>query len=331
MAVWVVRAGREGENENFFLDEGIAVIDFGVRQSIAELPDRESLPNNLSQNTVSQLWRFTNEMQVGDMVVLPRKLVKMVAVGKVTGAYVCRDDLAGVGSHTRAVEWQAIDIPRASFDQDLLYSIGGQLTVFNPRADNAEERIEQVVNAHLNGEVVSEADAAADSDDGTPLPDLREQNLDNIVGRIRQKFSGTQLEYLVRCVLEASGYTALQTRRGPDGGIDVIAGKGDLGFGEPRICVQVKSGRSPVELPDYNRLQGNVQGFGADHGLLVSLSDFTRAVRNENERSFFKIRLWGPYDLAQQVLDWYERLPADIRHDIPLENLKVLQQTAPDA
>ena len=62
-------------------------------------------------------------------------------------------------------------------------------------------------------------------------------------------------------------------------------------FGEPRLCVQVKSGKAPIGLPEYNRLQGNIQGFGAQHGLLISLSDFTSVVRKENERSFFQMTM----------------------------------------
>ena len=150
---------------------------------------------------------------------------------------------------------------------------------------------------------------------------------DRIVERIRQRFSGIGLEYLVAEILRASGYRALETRPGPDGGIDIVAGRGDMGFDHPRICVQVKSGRNAVDLRDYNRLQGNIGSFGADHGLLVSLGDFTRPVRNENERSFFQIRLWGPNDLVEKLLETYDYLPDDIRSEIPLRNRRILIET----
>ena len=150
---------------------------------------------------------------------------------------------------------------------------------------------------------------------------------DQIVQRLTQRFSGTRLEYLVAEILKASGYTSIQTRMGPDGGIDVLAGKGDMGFGEPRLCVQVKSGSSPVPIGDYDRLRGNIQNFGAQYGLLVSLSDFTIPVRRENERAFFNIRLWGPHELVGRLLDTYDSLPAEIRADIPLQNRRVLVES----
>ena len=100
-----------------------------------------------------------------------------------------------------------------------------------------------------------------------------------------------------------------------------------MGFGEPRLCVQVKSGTSPVDLPEYDRLLGNVHSFGADHGLLVSLSDFTRPVRNRNESSFFQIRLWGAAELTENLRETYDDLPADIRTDVPLVDRKMLAES----
>ena len=221
-----------------------------------------------------------------------------------------------------------MDIPREVFDQDLLLSLGGLATVYQVRAENAEKRIERIVKAHLDEEpiILSESESRV-PDDAEPEIDLDEQIEDRIVQRIRQRFSGTRLEYLVTEILRASGYHAVQTRLGPDGGIDVVAGTGEMGFGEPRLCVQVKSGGAPVGLPDYNRLQGNIRGFGAQYGLLVSLSDFTSVVRKENERSFFEIRLWGSHELVENLLETYDSLPVEIRSDIPLQNRRVLVES----
>ena len=163
--------------------------------------------------------------------------------------------------------------------------------------------------------------------DDLPESDLDEQIRDRIVQRIRQRFSGTRLEYLVAEILSASGYHAIQTRLGPDGGVDVVAGMGDMGVGEPRLCVQVKSGVSPIRLRDYDRLRGNIENFGAQYGLMVSLADFTDAVLKENERSFFNIRLWGPDELVERLLETYDSLPGEIRADIPLQNRHVLVES----
>ena len=337
MAVYVVRAGRVGEGEEAAL-QGKYEIGFALVSDVNGFDNQISLRDHIQKtHSVSvhtaaqwagQIWRFVHDIGTDDLVVLPRKQTKTIAVGRMSGGYEYRPDDGLIGPHTRAVEWQATDIPRANFDTDLLHSLGGNQTVFQVRAVNAEERIKGIVNAHL-GDIpipVSSPISVLEGEGVSDL-DLDEYIADRIVERIRQKFSGHRLEYLVARILDAEGFTALQTRPGPDGGVDVVAGKGDMGFGEPRLCVQVKSSRSPVDLPDYNRLQGNVQGFGADHGLLVGLGDFTSAVRNENERSFFQIRLWGPYELAQRVIDNYDDLPLDIRTDIPLQNRRVLVES----
>jgi restriction system protein len=230
--------------------------------------------------------------------------------------------------HVRPVDWIAQDIPRTVFGPDLLNSLGGLATVFRIRAPDAESRIQHIADQHSAGIAAGDTETTATtSDDGEFKVDLEEQITDRIIERIRQRFSGTRLEHLVAEILKASGYHATETRQGPDGGIDVVAGQGDMGFGHPRLCVQVKSGRSAVDLADYNRLQGNIGSYGADHGLLVSLGDFTRTVRNENERSFFQIRLWGPSDLVDKLVETYDSLPEYIQSEIPLRNRRILIET----
>ena len=327
MTVWVVRAGRHGEFEQFAINNNAVGIDFRLQRSITEFQDRDALRQyQQNRSDADQLWRFVHELQIGDIVVLPRRQPRMVAVGRITGEY--RYDAMGQPPHIRSVEWDAIDIPRPDFDQDLLYSFGGLSTVFRVNRDNAQARIGQIVSRH-RGEMpgaTTTLPMEVTGDDSAAV-DLDEVIADHIVQRIRQRFTGHRLEYLVESILKAQGYTTLQTRRGADGGIDVVAGKGQMGFGEPRLCVQVKSGTAPVDLPEYDRLLGNVQSFGANHGLLVSLSDFTRPVRNRNESSFFQIRLWGAEELTQNLLETYDDLPAVIRADIPLVDRKVLLET----
>ena len=140
---------------------------------------------------------------------------------------------------------------------------------------------------------------------------------------MRRRLSEPGLKRLVAAILRTSGYSAVQIRNDADTGIDVLAGRGDMGFGEPRLAVQVKSGASPIGIADYNRLQGNIHGFGAQYGLLVSMGDFTRDVKRENERSFFQIRLWGPYELVDRLLESYDSLPEEIRAEIPLQTRRI--------
>ncbi len=326
MTVWVVRGGRIGEFEETFLSQSIVGIHFSLRQSITDFSSRDVLREHTrTRNAADQLWNFTHEIRNGDIVVLPRKRPRVIVVGRVSGDYQYRQDLEP--PHVRPVNWIAREIPRTDFGQDLLNSFDRQTTVYRVRAGNAESRIGKIVAQHLAGIPTDDADSVeAASENEEFNVDLEEQITGRIIERVRQRFFGARLEYLVGSILRASGYHAIETRQGPD--VGVVAGQGGLGFGHPRLCVQVKSGRSAVDISDYNRLQGNIGAYGADHGLLVSLGDFTRAVRNENERSFFQIRLWGPYELVDRLLDTYDALPDDIKREIPLRNRRILIETA---
>ncbi len=348
MTVWTIKGGSRGEHEEAFLERGIVAIGYDLQQSIADFAERDDLRNRLDSRTgADQMWRFYTEVDEGDMVVVPRKgRNREVAVGRISGPYVYQPELAASGApHTRRVEWLVTNIPRSHFDQDLLNSLGTMLTLSQPNAPNAETRIKQIANVYLELETapidepgVTHGDQTATAiNDGSVSTDQAEENdldqeiKDRIVARFRRQYAGAQLEYLVASILKASGYHVLQTREGPDGGIDVLAGKGDMGFGEPRLCVQVKGRTSPVDLQEYSSLRGNINSFGADYGLLVSLGGFTKPVHDRNEQqSFFVIRLWGPDELAQRLLENYDSLPqdirADFRADIPLETVRVLRQ-----
>ena len=340
MAVWTIRGGRVGEYEEAFLEKGVVAVGFGLRSSVVDFTDRDALRAHLgNRSSADQIWRLYNDVENGDMVALPRKLTRQVAVGRISGAYSYQPELVGAGApHVRPVEWRVTNIPRSHFDRDLLNSFGSLLTVSQPGAPNAEARIASIANAFLGDDSIGKitatpaigAESSGDDSRDTEFfeeVDIDQEIRDRIVARLRQKFAGTRLEYLVASILEAAGYVVLQTRKGADGGVDVLAGKGDLGFGEPRLCVQVKGRTSPVDLSEYDRLQGNIASFRAEHGLLVSLGGFPKPVHDRNEQSFFVIRLWGPEELAERLLENYDLLPQDIRADIPLETRRILRQT----
>lgn len=336
MAVWVIKGGRAGEHEDAFLAKGVVSLGFDLQQSIADFASRDALREIAeSRNGADQMWRFYQEIATGDLVVLPRKRTSEVAVGRIAGAYAYQPDAVEQGvPHVRPVQWQVTDIPRSHFDRDLLNSFGSQLTLSQPGAPNAAARIDRIASAYLGVLTDADADAESAAISPTEIPDddsineeidIDREIKDRIIARLRQKYAGSRLEYLVSSILKVSGYTVLQTQAGADGGIDVLAGKGELGFGPPRLCVQVKGRVSPVDLAEYDRLRGNIATFRAEHGLLVSLGGFTKPVHDRNEQQFFEIRLWGPEELADRLLECHDSLPPDIRAEFPLYTIRILR------
>ena len=112
-----------------------------------------------------------------------------------------------------------------------------------------------------------------------------------------------------------------ETEPGPDGGVDILAGAGPMGFDNPRICVQVKSSSSPADVTVFRSLQGSVQTFNAEQGLLVCWGGFNRKVIEEARRSFFTIRLWDSGDLLEAIIKNYDRFPDALQAELPLKRI----------
>lgn len=129
-----------------------------------------------------------------------------------------------------------------------------------------------------------------------------------------------------RTFLRAMGYQTQLPPQGADAGVDVIAGRGSMGFDPPRLCVQVKSGTEPIDVRVLHELQGVMKNFGAEQGLLVSWGGFKSSVINEARKSYFSVRLWTADDLVDAILDNYERLPDTLQAELPLKRIWTLVQ-----
>jgi restriction system protein len=335
MAIWGVRAGRHGDSENFAIDNSCVVVGWDDAPDLAPVQDREALLDLLKQtypgegegtlkNWEAQLWASTKRIQIGDLVALPRKLTSTIAFGRVTGPYKYVESAPPGTAHQRPVEWITTDLPRQRIEQDLLYSLGSAMTVFQVSRNNAEERIRKLlqVNGSPNPAYTdAEVDVALEASNSI---DVERVAQDEILQRIGARFRGHALERLVEAVFAAQGFTTQLAPEGADGGVDIVGGKGPLGLEAPRICVQVKSSDDPIDVGVLRQMQGVLSTFGAELGLIVSWGGFRRSVLQESRRHFFKIRLWDAGDLINAVLENYERLPEDIRKDLPLKRVWTL-------
>ena len=166
----------------------------------------------------------------------------------------------------------------------------------------------------------------ADPTDAESALDVEEYALGQVRDYVERNFHGHGLSNLVAAVLEAEGYRVTVSPPGPDGGVDILAGMGPMGFDSPRICVQVKSGRQTSGVSVLRELQGVMQTFQADNGLLVSWGGFARPAEQEAKALHFNVRLWGADQLLEAVLENYERLSADVRSTLPLKRVWALVQ-----
>ena len=339
MAVWVVRGGRNGDREAEALDNGILAVGFGILGDLSGVSGREGFTEILSNfhpgwslhqmgNYSRQVRSFVEEIQPGDLAVMPRKGTGLIAVGVFDGGYLYRSD-QGEFAHGRRVRWLDTEVSRDLLGDDLKSSLSANSTVFRPRAPQAEERLRALADSR--GSRVDSpptgcaAQVAVPPEDDLPL-NIEEYTLDQIRAFVERNFHGHELSRLVAAVLEAEGFRVEVSPPGPDGGVDILAGKGPMGFDSPRICVQVKSGRQISGVSVLRELQGVMQTFKADHGLLVSWGGFARPAEQEARAMHFNIRLWSSNDLLETVFENYQLLPADVRSELPLKRLWALVQ-----
>ena len=109
--------------------------------------------------------------------------------------------------------------------------------------------------------------------------------------------------------------------QGADGGVDILAGSGPLGFDRPRLCVEVKSEAGTIDRPTVDKLLGAMTKFNADQGLFVAWNGFKSTVEKELATQFFRLRLWSQKELLEQLFAHYAQLDADLKAELPLKQV----------
>ena len=339
MSVWLVRAGGNGQYEEKFLkDNRIYLTWGGLDLKLDELNDRDELITQLQEyypdskyrkitNHASQIWPFGHVMAKGEMVILPSKLQPVMYIGHIKSEYQFDGKAESPFYHYRKVKWEAKPVPRSHFSQDLLYSLGAFLTICQIKRNNAEERLHNMADSGWQPETTKQVlDAGSNKQADAATDELAESDLtelanNQIVSLIEAKFKGHDLTSLITAILEAQGYTAWQSPEGADGGVDILACDGPMGFGDRKICVEVKSGTAQVDRPTVDKLIGAMTKFNANQGLFVSWSGFKSNVQKELASSFFNVRLWTRKEILEQLFLNYEKLNGDIKAELPLKQI----------
>ena len=342
MALWLVRAGQNGEYEKKFLDENrIYLTWWDLSHDIASLKNREQLRSLLEQiypdapkgritNNTGQIWAFSKGMKTGDWIILPSKQRPAIHVARVKSEYRFNSSGDNPFFHYRDVEWITQDVPRTNFDQDLLYSFGAFMTICRVSRNDAEQRIHKMGENDWKplGErpSVPKGEKGESAESGEGLEDLTQAARDQLAKLIIARFKGHGMARLIDAVLRAQGYATYLSPEGPDKGIDILAAPEPMGFGEPRVCVQVKSGDSALDRPTLDQLIGVMQNVQASHGLLVSWGGFKSSVDKEKATQFFRVRLWDQGDIINQVLAHHDKLDEEIRTELPLKRIWVVAE-----
>jgi len=336
--VWLVRAGQHGGDEAIALGKGLAIIGFQSIPNLSKAKSKEDVleivraaaPDdsiNRIRNRASQVAAFALRINEGDIVALPLKSSSgRVALGRVVGPYK-HLTIAGEKRHTRKVDWIRPDTPRTDIEQDLLYSLGAFMTVCRIQRNGAEGRFAALISGKPDpgfSEGEEDVEMCEEPREGKVEINLAEIAHDQIVKRLRERFQKHDLARLVEAVLQADGYHTHLSPPGPDGGVDILAGRGALGLDGPSLCVQVKSQEKPADVNVFRALQGTMQSFSADRGLLVCWGGVTGPTEKEARQHYFNIRVWDAGDLVKAIYRVYTKLPEEIQADLPLKPVWML-------
>lgn len=345
---WLARAGRAGERVDWALAEAVTpggygdVPDLTDCQSLEDVRElvTEALPNEKPQaraNYAAQLWALRGRMSQGDYIVLPRKGTGQLAVGRLAGPYEYRSSESDPERrHVRPIEWIRTDVPRSNVKQDLLYSLGAFSTYCEVSRNAAAKRIAAIAGSGRDpgtaSSLVVPGKPAADEDlvdSADSAVDLEQFANDRIMAKIQEDFAGHRLQDLVAAVLSAQGFTCRTAPEGADGGIDILAGSGPLGMDEPRLVVQVKSEQSPVPDPVVTQLLGSVSKHQPAQGLLVAWAGLTPPARKSALDNYFRLRVWQADDLIGHITKHYDKLPEEIRAELPLKQVWIAVEDTP--
>jgi restriction system protein len=330
--LWLVRLGKNGEFEADALSQSRLSIGFNVTKDLSAAKDRDAVLEVIKSifpdskpgrqaNFAAQVNQFVNTMAIGDIIVSPLKTVSKIGISEITGPYQQLEN----GRPSRPVKWLATEVPRDAFKQDLLYSFGAIMTVCEVRRNDALKRVLTVAKIGKDPGDGATPDFQSKSQSTDPMVeeidptlDLEQIARDQIERRISSVFTGHEFTSLIAAILTAQGYEVRMSPAGPDSGIDIVAGRGSLGFESPRLVVQVKSGNITVDQPTLQSLIGCVQDAHADQGLLVSWSGFKPTVLKRTNELYFRVRFWRREEIVNALLSVYDRLPEGIRAELPL-------------
>ena len=324
--MWVVRAGRKGEGDSLILKNNIVAIGWIRLGDLGKIPaDREALKQKLSELypdkkagaipvDTGQLFRFVHEINKDDIIIYPSKIDRQIHIGIITGPYQYDPKKDERFPHQRPVKWLK-KAPRTQFSQGALYEVGSALTVFMVKTYNDE--FSAVLEGHSSKIPLKDDDTVA-----IVAEEIEDTTRDFVIKQLAQELKGHPFSEFIAHLISAMGYKTRLSPVGPDGGIDIIAHKDELGFEPPIIKVQVKSSESNIGAPAVQALFGNVEQGSGEFGLFVTLGSFTnQAIQFARSKS--NLRLIDGAELVKLILNHYEQFDSKYKGLLPLRKVYV--------
>ncbi len=322
--MWMIRAGSGSAFINDFLEHSFVAIgwsqlgNFDTSMSKDELSRLtiETYPGSKKGRIAiftGQVFRFLNDIQIGDRVVSYDSGRRKYLVGTIKSEVFFDDSIISELPRCRKVEWEG-EVDRDSLSSRSRNSLGAISTLFQ-----LPEPAVQEIEMRLAGKSV-DADIHAEDefDEDDQLVSVRDQSREYIKDKIN-RLDPFELQELVAGVLRAMGYKTRVSPPGADRGIDILASPDGFGFEQPRIVVECKHRRESMGSKEIRGFLGGRHK--DDKGMYVSTGGFTKDARYEAERANIPVTLMDLDQLVDAVVDNYEEMDVEVKTLIPLVKL----------
>lgn len=325
-AMWMVR-GDGGRLYDNFRDRGIAAIGWSSLAALAVKPgvkkedliqalklSEPGIKEGTAMSGASQVFRFVNEIAVGDWVVTYSPANRTYLVGQVTGSAMYDPELAtdGMGL-SRSVDWLVRDVSRDQLTISSKNTLGSTLTIFKIPSDTQGELI-SIAKGGAKDKAIIPTEIEQVFDD--PLAGLEEMAFERIKDQINS-LDWDELQELVAGILRAMGYKTQVSPAGSDRGKDIIASPDGFGFQQPRIVVEVKHRDGRMSSDGIRSFLGGRHK--DDRGLYVSTGGFTKDAMYEAERAPVPLALWTIDELAKALMLHYPSADTQTKQLVPLK------------
>lgn len=325
--LWGIHAGKVGEADSLFLKKNYIALGWFQIGDLGKIePNREAFKAKVAEcypekkpgaipNNAGQLFRFVHQIQNEDFVAYPAKLDRKIHIGQIKGTYEYNPNIDQNYPNLWPVKWLG-SFSRTRFSQGALYEIGSALSFFQ-----IKNYSDDFFDA-LNGKEVSSI-PKEDSTVALVAEETEVRTKDFVLKQLAKELKGKPFESFIANIFETMGYRTRVAPEGPDGGIDVIAHKDELGLEPPIIKIQVKSTEGTVGDPEVSALFGKVSS--GEYGVLVTLGIFSnQAKRFAREKS--NLRLIDGDELVNIILEHYEQLDSRYKGILPLKQVYIPEQ-----
>lgn len=295
-----------------------------VRQLVADHRGADATANQIG-STTGQLYRFANDIEVGDRVITMIE-GRQYLVGTITSDY--RYDMSPPGQpYRRSVEWHSRHVGREEMSPALKNTLGGLMTVFNvTRHEEEILRLLEKRTASTREETghefestgFNDTEALTESEYAEDIEAKARERIEDLILDPR-RFGGHDFEGFVAALLKAMGFKIVrEPQPGADGGIDIIAAPDVFGFEQPRIIVQVKHRQSQASAGDVQQLKGTLQL--GEKGLFVSTGGFSRDAERLAAQN---LTLLDGRKIVDYFVEHYESMPSEYKAKVPLKRVYI--------